>query len=336
MRRACALWVLAALVACGPGEGPERECRGGTLWSSETGACAAVEQEPVDLGLADAAVPPRLSTLRAERQAWLVGGERGGGAEGEGRPVPGGLGSGTLYQPGGLRVTTGSTLSTHMIVYPGGIATSSDPVYNGYTFTSATNRTELGLEVVGIYYGSGAGSGALGVFDWSCSPADPCSTPSGSQVQPSWIWTRPLSALSCYYQMADDGGGHRHQQLYYRNAATLSEASVTPPRWTNAAYLWNYCRSRWDAVYSHAFGATQRDCSLDNACGWWGPILETFIPDPQPPFKELGYVGSSLLHDGISSQLGPDETTWVAPVPNLKLFHLLPNRGWGVGNVTRN
>ena len=92
--------------------------------------------------------------------------------------------------------TNRAELSTQMIVHPTGIDVPD------WIFTTATNRTEKTVEVVGIYIGADA---SLGVFDWSCSVEDPC--PSGSIV-PDWQWTRDLTELPCYYAMADDGGGH--------------------------------------------------------------------------------------------------------------------------------
>jgi hypothetical protein len=58
-------------------------------------------------------------------------------------------------------VTSRAELYTQMIVHPNGIAVPN------WIFTTATNRTELTIEVVGIYIGAIA---ALGVFDWSCQP----------------------------------------------------------------------------------------------------------------------------------------------------------------------
>jgi hypothetical protein len=247
--------------------------------------------------------------------------------------VPGGLGAGTLYQQGALQVGSTATLQTRMFVYPNGIAAGDGPVYDNWTFTAATNRTEKGLEIVGIYWGSGPDTGALGVFDWSCSMTDPCSN---GATEPAWIWTRKLTDLACYHRMMSDGGGHRHNMLYYSNASAITDPAVSPPGWTNSAHLWNYCARSWDLVYRHTFFADQKDCSLDGSCGWWGPILETFIPDPQPSFKEVGFMDSVLITSSGQSSLDASVTWWVDPKLPLRVVHRAPNRSWGVGSVTRN
>lgn len=70
-----------------------------------------------------------------------------------------------------------------------------------------------------------------------------------------------------------------------------------PPLWWNLVYLWNFCNEEWDLVYDHQFRASQRDCSSDSSCGWWGPILETF-GESQPEINELGFEDTLLFHDG--------------------------------------
>lgn len=258
---------------------------------------------------------PKLSTLRA---GFL-----------ETPPVPGGIGAGTVYRQGSLQVTSRAELYTQMIVHPTGIAVPN------WIFTTATNRTELTIEVVGIYIGTGA---ALGVFDWSCLPGYPC--PNGS-TGPSWQWTRDFTDLSCYYAVGDDGGGHLHNLLSYVNRSHRRGNATAPPapvpNWTNSVLLLNHCTDEWDLVYSHDFRAAQRDCSADDfACGWWGPIIETFNDDPQPPINELGFLGSALRYDNKVSSLGPVETFFAAPSPPWILFHIVPNRSWGAGSFTGN
>jgi len=244
-------------------------------------------------------------------------------------PIPGGLGAGTIYNQGALPVNNRAELSTQMIVHPNGIDVPN------WIFTTATNRTEKTVEVVGIYIATDA---SLGVFDWSCSIDDPC--PDGS-VAPAWQWTRDLTTLPCYYAMADDGGGHQHNLLSYMNSTQKrgNDAGRGGSRatWRNTVLVLNECTHRWERVYQHDFVASQKDCSLDAfSCGWWGPIVETFNDSPQPPVKELGFLDTTLRYDRGLSRLTPAETTFSQPDTPWLLFHRDPNRAWGIGNTTGN
>lgn len=147
--------------------------------------------------------------------------------------------------------------------------------------------------------------------------------------------------MSCYYAVGNDGGGHLHQLLSYVNRSHRRGHQAGPPapvpNWRNSVLLLNHCTDEWELVYSHAFRAEQRDCAADDfACGWWGPIIETFNDNPQPPIKELGFVDSTLRHDNKVSVLGPVETFFAAPSPPWVLFHIVPNGSWGAGSVSTN
>jgi hypothetical protein len=213
-----------------------------------------------------------------------------------------------------------------MIVHPDGINVPN------WIFTTATNRTEKTVEVVGIYNGTGA---ALGVFDWSCLPGYEC--PNGL-AEASWQWTRDLNELSCYYNVQDDGGGHLHNIMTYVNGSHRRGSGTVPPNvvqnWTNSVFLLNRCTQKWELVYSHDFRTTQRDCSVANDCGWWGPIIETFNETPQPEIKELGFVGSMLRYDNKVSFVGPADTLFSQPNQPWVVFHIDPNRSWGAGSFT--
>jgi hypothetical protein len=116
---------------------------------------------------------------------------------------------------------------------------------------------------------------------------------------------------------------------------------MAPPapvaNWRNSVLLLNHCTGEWDMVYSHNFRAAQRDCSAEQfQCGWWGPIIETFTPTPQPPIPELGFVGSALRHDNQVSPLGQADTFFSGPDVPWTLFHIDPNRSWGVGSFVGN
>jgi hypothetical protein len=238
-------------------------------------------------------------------------------------PVPGGVGSGTLYKQGALRASAESALRTHMIVYPEGMTLPQN-----WLFTTATNRTEKTVEVVGIFFGSEKES--IGVFDWSCLPDWPC--PNG-ETGPSWQWTYPLAEQPCY--VAEDRTAattQRFQWLVYQNQSqSRKERGTNPPLWRNTVKFWNYCTRVWDLVYTHTFRVDQKDCSLDSACGWWGPIIETFFDGLQPPIQPLWLSKRALLHDGQKSDLGPDETDFVQPAPPWQTYYLQPNDSWVVG-----
>jgi hypothetical protein len=168
----------------------------------------------------------------------------------EALPVPGGIGSGTLYQQNQLRASFQAILRTSMIVHPDSIPTLPD----NWLFTTATNRTEKTVEVVGIFFGSGPES--LGVFDWSCSPDHPC--PNG-MTGPSWQWTKPLTPdLACYVAEGTGGDGQRYDFLYYSNESQRI-GNANPPQWRNTIKLWNVCgkKGRWDIVYAHDFRVQQ-------------------------------------------------------------------------------
>lgn len=61
--------------------------------------------------------------------------------------LPGTLASGVGYKVGQFNVTTtGANLNTLMAVYPNGLGT-----FPNFIFTTATNRTEKGVEVLGAY-----------------------------------------------------------------------------------------------------------------------------------------------------------------------------------------
>jgi len=238
-------------------------------------------------------------------------------------PVPQGssIGAGTVYEVGKLKATTGSLLQTRMIVYPNGIGSISD-----FIFTTATNRTEKTVEVVGAYP-PGSGKGELSIFDWSCSPSDPCN---GGKIAPDWVLIQNLNTIPCFYNMEADDGGHVHNHVVYQNQTS---AGVS---WFNSVRYCNFCTGTWNLVYSHPYGGTLKDCSVDNSCGWWGPIVETFISGTQPSIKELGFRSTLLIHNGVFSFLPESETNWMSPFSPWQTFHRNPNKSWGVGNTTSN
>jgi hypothetical protein len=196
--------------------------------------------------------------------------------------------------------------------------------------TPATNHTDSATEFGGIYAGHLAG-GFFGIFGRPCTPEYPCpdgDTSNGWQTG----YEGPMSAYACNLANVVDQGGHQQTTVYYANE-TLRLDDGDPPLWRNAIYLWNYCTSEWDLIWQHTYREAKRDCSVVS-CYAWGPILETW--GVQSEINELGFEDSILMHDGVESLLGPDETTFVRPISPWLLFHLDPNRSYGVGNRVTN
>lgn len=241
-------------------------------------------------------------------------------------PVPAGvLSAGVVYEVGQLKATNDALLGTYMTVHPAGIGS-----LDGFAYSTATNRTEKGVEVVGMYPPD-APEGRLGIFDWSCSPGYPCSN---GAIFPSWIWEIPFADVPCWYEVDYDSGGNtghfRNKLLYYNETDRID--SGNPPLWRNKVYILNHCTHFFELVYNHDYRVNQKDCSLDNSCGWWGPIIETFFV-PLPEIKELGFDAAFLAHDGVYSDLGSDETDWVPPATSLWAeCHRDPNSTWGIGS----
>jgi hypothetical protein len=242
--------------------------------------------------------------------------------------VPGGIGAGTYYQNGTLEALRQGVLQTDIYVYPDGYNPSTPGMH--WLYTTATNRIEKSVELVILYYRDRP-YGRLGVFDWSCSPNDPCEN---GETDPSWIWTVYLWNFRCNIGEFVDPGGHLQKVMRYSNESRILRDGV-PPRWENAVYLWNFCEAAWDRIYRHRYRAAQRNCSDGwYTCAWWGPILETFPNgvDPTPEINELGFANTTLLHDGTLSQLRSDETRFSSPIRPWRIFHLQPYNSWAVGN----
>ena len=329
VRGSLSITAMLALAACGAASGTETDsasrasalateaasCPPGTLQNPDTLQCAAVVDQRARAGRARSKLPPSLETLRATRAR---GPERKQSLAENPDHVPGGIGAGVTYKSGALRVTSSVTLYTHMIVYPNGLGFDVP----ADLFTTATNRTEKGVEVVGWY--REAGVHHIGVFDWSCTPENPCV---GGQIQPSWIWTRPLGDNACQLTEMADVTGARHQSMYYANT-TVSIAGG----WENRVSFWNYCTNQWDNEYVHAYTGTQQDCSA-TGCGWWGPIIENFSPLEDQPLPQLGFIDTRLVHDGVTSRLPASETDFNGPPATWDLCFIDPNTSWSTSQI---
>jgi hypothetical protein len=244
-------------------------------------------------------------------------------------PVPGGFSVGTTYRE--LPTVNSGRLHTRMFVHPEGLQPDGPlPVL----YTTATSHMHHGLEVLVAYAPTNPGGGRLWLYAWPCLPDYAC--PDGD-TSPGWQWFRELSSLTCNITQAVDQGGHAQKLLYYANHTDKLDEGM-PPLWKSAVYLWNYCDDAWDLAWEHTYREAKVDCSVPGSgCAWWGPGIETFGTDPYPQISELGYEYSLLYHDGAWSELRwpeagfRDPAIWATSTPWL-LFHLDPNRGYGVGN----
>ena len=324
--------LLAFFLFVVPLSAPAEDCSSGTLHELDSGRCLPVGSLAFPTPLPASEQPPSLLDLRQQRSPLASPNlANGTNHSANGMPTPGGLGGGILFQTGQLEATQGAELHTTMYVHPEGLRASTDGL--DWLFTTSTNRTQGGVEVVGIYHAQDP-NGSLGVFDWSCSSDFPCDSPTGSLVQPAWIWTTDFNQLSCDIRWTWDTRGHVVRAMEYVNQTQRTNWKGSPT-WENAVYLRNYCHRRWDKVWQHKYDGPQTDCSLNSACAWWGPILETFADgdgDPIPDINELGFAHTVLIHNGIRSHLPPTEATFSGLSAPWSLFFLDPDQGYAGGN----
>jgi hypothetical protein len=284
-------------------------CANGTEASMETGGrCAPIDDLTAEAEPSD----PTLPSLDEARSATASSSDPAAGVTCTG----GGAQTGTFYNFAALPARSVTDLQTKMIVNPAGINNTSPC----FIFTTATNRLQHGVEVVGSYPGGNARPN-LGIFDWSCSSGSPC----GNKKGPDWVLSRAFDA--CHTHDEDDGDGHRLPFEYYSNK-TEKIGGGNPPQWRNTVLLWNYCTSRWNQIYAHTYRAT------NNGGGGWGPVIEPHINGPLPIIKEVGFKSSMLFHDGRWSTLGANVTTFRTPAQaGLSPWGLLfrdPNRSFAV------
>jgi len=248
-----------------------------------------------------------------------------GGQAPAGTPDPNpGDWAGTTYENGDLAALTQGSLYTVMAIHGDGIANLPT---SGWVFTTSTNRTEKGVEVVGVYDPGSYLKGKIGIFDWSCSASYPCT---GGYTSPAWIWQYDFSSFNCNITTETNGSTHYRKFMYYNNSATKKD-SQNPPLWENKVLLWNYCGSTWNTIYTHQYRVNQVDCR-NGTCGWWGPILEIPTSGTETTMWELGFKDTWLLHDGTWSALPESETDFSGPLAPWQLFYRVANRTWFMGN----
>jgi len=247
----------------------------------------------------------------------------------DGSPEAGTINAGTEYLSGALFANRSARLHTRMFVHPDGLAPTG---FLDWTFMPATNRVDSAVEVVAIYRTALGDRGVLSIFGRPCSEEFPC--PDGDTSN-GWQPSKDFSELTCNITHFVDDGGHAQKIIHYANVSDRLD-DADPPLWRNSVYLWNYCDSGWDLIWDHTYRENKRDCSVDG-CYWWGTGIELPGASLRPQVAELGYEDTLLKHDGTWSELGPTETGFRRPEdrPDLspwQLFHLDPNRAFGVGS----
>ena len=307
----------------------QEECLEGTLWEPYTEVCADVRdvRDQFMPQVAEPAADSPSSKTELDQEHILTSGWLE--SDVDGFPVPGGLAAGITYEE--LVALNSGRLHTKMFVHPDGLQPDADlPTF----YTTATSHMHHGLELAGIYSRNNPNLGQLGLFAWPCLPDYPC--PDGD-TSPGWQWVIGLPTLACNITNGVDEDWHAQLLLYYANHTDKLDEGE-PPQWKSAVYLWNYCDSAWDLAWEHTYREAKVDCSaLGSGCAWWGPGLEIFGEDPYPQIAELGFEDSLLYHDGEWSELRWPEAgfrrpaEW-APTTPWQLFHLDPNRSYGVGN----
>jgi hypothetical protein len=314
------------------------ECPEGNLFEPYSQVCAAINDrrdwwltpsEPTAMVDAPVSEIPDLDEFRWGSQEGLRDPQQQKTGVDE-PPEAGAINSGMTYRNGALTANTSGRLHTKMFVYPEGLNPSG---FLGWTFTPATNRVDSAVEVVGIYRMALGDSGVLSIFGRPCTLEYPC--PDGDTSN-GWQPSKNFAELECNITQIVDDGGHAQKIVHYANHSDRLD-SANPPLWKNAVYLWNYCAGEWDLVWEHVYREQKRDCSVEG-CYWWGPGFElSGDPFPRPQVNELGYEDTLLYHDGVWSELRPNETEFRDPEdrPDLspwQLFHLDPNRSFGAGN----
>ena len=305
-----ALLLTAAQLLPGLKAQTQDDCLEGTLWEPYTEVCADVRD------VREQFMPSQANQALGQSELADL-------------PVPGGMAAGTTYLE--LPALENGRLHTKMFVQPDGLQQDADlPLF----YTTATSRVHHGLEIIGLYWREYVGFGRLGLWAWPCLPGYPC--PNG-RTSPGWQFFTAFANVPCNITHGVDQGGHAQKLLYYANHTDKLDDGA-PPLWKSAMYLWNYCDAAWDLAWEHTYREDKVDCSVEGSgCGWWGPSLETFGEDPYPQIAELGYEDSLLFHDGEWSELRLPEAGFRDPAiyatnTPWQLFHLDPNRGYGIGN----
>ncbi|WP_345816673.1 hypothetical protein AAGS40_27230 (plasmid) [Paraburkholderia sp. PREW-6R] len=183
-----------------------------------------------------------------------------GASPGQIRPVPGGVGYGTFYDPDyKTEFATGAEIIWNAVspATMGGASTT-------YLYITATNRSSYGVEALVLYDGTGQFS--FSIFDWSISAGTDAN---GNDVR--WVKTMSFGEVAGKFQLQQTVGGASLAILPICN----STKKISDGQWRNEVFLYDKSLNNWASMYSHDYAATDDD----QRSGWvgsWGPIIETF------------------------------------------------------------
>jgi len=192
-----------------------------------------------------------------------------------------------------------------------------------HLYLTATNRTQLGLEVYVNYFGAG-NLAFLSVYDWSLGVTD---------VNAGFVTSIMFPDLGPYF-IGLGTHGQTFQTLYIHNA-TFQTANTN---WTNQGLLFNSQAQRWDLLYASTYAATLTDQLTVGDLGSWGPIVESH-EDPSFVYQgtnTMGFFQSTLsVTDGAGNPvneilLDPSNTRQSGPRDGFQVSFLNANYDWAV------
>jgi hypothetical protein len=199
----------------------------------------------------------------------------------EAGPIPGGVGHGVFYKDTELRFTDSSTLFLHIVA-----AQDIGDTSNEWTFLTATNRSPKGVEAYLSY--RKMENPAFKIFDWS------------KDGDARWVIHLTFAEIQKYMNTVVAGGA-TYKTIFVRNRTRR----VSGNRWTNEVFLFKPAESAYDFVYSSEYTLTlfQEQGFRD-----WGPIVETFKPNPSN-LRDIGFFAASLEQDTGAPTLLPAAKT---------------------------
>lgn len=194
------------------------------------------------------------------------------------KETPGGTGYGYYFYANAL-LWTNSTIADYYVVAPtfaGGTVS--------YLYLTSTCRAQLGTESLIAYEGNNEAQ--FWIYDW-----DDVST---NAANPWPVMIDLPTSNPQYLTMRPDEFAITRQMVHIRNGTYYLGVTNSLYGWENQVMLFNFSRSNWDIVYSHAYTTTNLASNLypdgQSATGFWGPIVETF-----PPYTNVTTVGFDLI-----------------------------------------
>ena len=221
-------------------------------------------------------------------------------------PVPGGVGIGILFRTGEL-IFNEATAAYYYILAPTALGGNLSSHPDDHFYLTSTNRAGKGCEAYVAYKGQQKAS--FNVFDWALVG-----------VQDPFVISMPYDSWGDY-KITYNINGQDFQALYVVNS-TRFMGGVT---WLNEVYLHNASTGTRDLIWSYSFPWSPRDQNEKNE-HWWGPILETFLPD-YGDTNQVGFASALVVQDGYEYTL-TDSNTYVSNDGSdhgFQLDYLTPN-----------